>query len=144
MKKSKIGIGIVIVGGLIVLGVFSSSDEQTENEQNDIFHVTLADPKIYENGVYTETFEIKKGTYKFGFVPNGDSPQNLTISLEGESVNLVEHFILNGTPHETGISTYYTWEYSGNNVILIPEDQIVKISIDPNGNLLGAVTVDIL
>jgi len=145
LKKSKIGISIVIVvGGLIVLGVFSSADVQTENEQNDVFHVTLADPKIYENGVYTETFEIKKGTYKFEFVPNGDSPQNLKISLEGESVNLVEHFILKGTPHETGISTYYTWEYSGNNVILIPEDQIVKISIDPNGNLLGAITVDII
>ena len=54
-----------------------------------------------------------------------------------------EDFILEGTPHETGISTYYTWEYSGNHLILIPEDQTLTITIDPNGNLLGPVSVDI-
>jgi len=145
LKRSKIGGSIaIVVGVLVAFGVFSSPDMKTENEKNIVFHVTLADPKNYENGIYTETFEIKKGTYKYGFVPNGDSPQKLTIFLEGESVDYEENFILEGTPHETGISTYYTWEYSGNNQLIIPEDQIVEITIDPNGNLLGPVTVDIL
>lgn len=144
MKRSKIGGSIaIVVGVLVAFGVFSSPDMKTENEKNIVFHVTLADPKNYKNGVYTETFEIKKGTYKYGFVPNGDSPQKLTIFLKGESVDYEENFILEGTPHETGISTYYTWEYSGNNELIIPEDQIVEITINPNGDLLGPVTVDI-
>ena len=135
-----IGIGI---GVLAMIGFFSSSDLETMKNQNFVFHVTLADPKNYENGVYSETFEIKKGGYNFSFVPNGDSPQKLTIVLEGDSVKFVEDFTLEGTPHETGISTYYTWEYTGKNLILIPEDQIVTITINPNGNLMGPVTVDI-
>ena len=142
--RAKIGAYIGIgIGVLVAIGVFSSSDMETENDQNLVFHATLADPSNYENGVYTETVEIKEGTYKFGFVPNGDSPQKLTISLEGDSVRYFEDFILEGTPHETGISTYYTWEYSGNHLILIPEDQTLTITIDPNGNLLGPVSVDI-
>ena len=122
----------------------SIQNGQFEGSRNSIFHVTLANPENYENGVFTDSFEMKKGTYKFGFVPNGDSPESLTITLDGESISYNENFTLEGTPHETAISTYYTWEYSGNYLILIPEDQTVKITIDPNGNLQGPVSVDIL
>ena len=142
--KAKIGAYIGIgIGVLVAVGVFSTSDMESQNNQNFVFHKTLADPKNYENGVYTETFDIKEGAYKFGFVPNGDSPQKLTITLEGDSIKYLEEFSLVGTPHETGISTYYTWEYAGNHLILIPEDQTATITIDPNGNLMGPVTVDI-
>ena len=144
--KGKIGAIIAIAIGIIVaVGFFSPSENQPEEkEENTVFHVTLADPENYENGVYTDSFRIEEGTYQFRFVPNGDSPQSLTITLNGESVKYVENFTLEGTAHETGISTYYTWEYSGNYLILIPEDQIVEIVINPNGNLQGPVTVDIL
>ena len=140
--KVKIGV-FVGIGVLVIFGFFLFSNIETRDNQNFVFHVTLADPNYYENGVYTETFEIKEGTYKFGFVPNGDSPKKLTISLDGDSIKYVEEFTLKGTPHETGISTYYTWEYAGNNLILIPEDQTATITIDPNGNLMGPVSVDI-
>ena len=55
-----------------------------------------------------------------------------------------EDFKLENTLHETGISEYYTWEYLGENQIMISEKQQVKISINPNGNVMGSVSVSIL
>ena len=145
MKKSRIFSFIAIaVGASIVLGFFASLDGQSENKIQRVFHITLADPDLYENGVYSETFEIDEGIYEFRFVPNGDSPQTLSISMTGESVSFEQDFLLEGTPHESGISSYFTWEYLGQKMIEIPENQKVKIIIDPNGNLLGPVSVDII
>jgi hypothetical protein len=142
--KAKFGGYIAIaVGVAIVVGFFGIQNGEIE-DKNSIFHVTLANPENYEDGVFTDSFEIEEGTYAYRFVPNGDSPQILTISLNGESIRYLENFILKGTPHKTGFSTYYTWEYSGNIGIKIPQKQEVKITIDPNGNLLGPVSVDII
>ena len=68
----------------------------------------------------------------------------LSISLDGWSLEFSEDFQLKNTLHETGISEYYTWEYLGENKVMIPEDQQVKISINPNGNVMGSVSVSIL
>ena len=145
MKKSRIFSFVAIaVGVSILIGFFASLDSQSENRVERAFHITLADPKLYENGVYSETFEIGEGIYEFRFVPNGDSPQILSITLKGNSISFVEDFKLEGTPHESGISSYFTWKYLGTKMIEIPENQIVEIVIDPNGNLLGPVSVDIL
>ena len=127
-----------------MVGFFASLDDQPENKVERAFHVTLADPNLYENGVYSETFEIGEGIYDFRFVPNGDSPQTLSITLKGKSISFVEDFKLEGTPHESGISSYFTWKYLGSKMIEIPESQKVEIVIDPNGNLLGPVSVDIV
>jgi hypothetical protein len=142
--RAKIGGYIlIIVGIVIVIGILGTQDRDIENKEKPIFHVTLADPKNYENGVYSDSFEVEEGVYEFGFVPNGDSPKILTISLNGESFRYFETFLLEGTSHETGVSTYYTWEYSGNKTIKVPSKQEVEIIINPNGNLLGPVSVDI-
>jgi hypothetical protein len=142
--KTKFGGYIAIaVGVTIVIGFFGIQNGEIE-DKNTIFHVTLANPENYEDGIFTDSFEIEEGTYAYRFVPNGDSPQILTISLNGESIRYLENFILKGTPHETGFSTYYTWEYSGNIGIIITQKQEVKITIDPNGNLLGPVSVYII
>ena len=77
-------------------------------------------------------------------MPNGDSPKILTITMKGQSLNFFENFALEGTPHETGVSTYYTWKYSGNKIIKVPSNQEIEILIDPNGNLLGPVSIDIM
>jgi len=53
-------------------------------------------------------------------------------------------FKLVGTSHQTGISEYFTWDYEGEENILIPEKQEISISIYPNGNVMGSVSVDIL
>jgi len=87
---------------------------------------------------------VNKGDYLFKFVPNGDSPQSLTILLKGENYDFFENFKLKGTLHQTGISEYYTWDYEGQKAISIPVQQMILIEINPNGNELGPVSVDII
>lgn len=140
MNKKIIVIPIVIIVGFIMILSLDSS----EKDDGVVFHVTLADPQLYVNGEYTETFEIESGEYYFRFVPNGSSPEVLSISLDGYSIEFSEDFKLKNTLHETGISEYYTWEYLGENQIMISEKQQVKISINPNGNVMGSVSVSIL
>ena len=142
--KTKFGGYIAIAIGIAVAIGFFGIQNGENKDKNSIFHVTLANPENYKDGIFTDSFELEEGTYAYRFVPNGDSPQILTISLNGESIRYLENFILKGTPHKTGFSTYYTWEYSGNFGIKIPQRQEVKITIDPNGNLLGPVSVDII
>ncbi|NOQ44429.1 MAG: hypothetical protein GQ471_02020 [Nitrosopumilus sp.] len=141
MKKIFLIIPISIIIGVIVLG--SQSDQPNTNNE-PVFHVTLASPELYENGVYSSTFDLENGEYYFRFVPNGDSPQNLTISLNGDDFAFSEDFKLNGTLHDTGISEYYTWDYDGQKSILIPTQKEIFIQINPNGNLKGSVSVDII
>ena len=129
-----IAIAVVIALGLSI---------EPKSEKTVAYHVTLADPKLYANGIFTDTFEIQEGTYQFSFVPNGDSPQTLSIDLKGATFSFSEDFQLEGTSHETVISTYYTWDYLGKKVIQVPDDQELQIVINPRGNLLGSVSVDL-
>ena len=130
---------------IFVIIVTSSSFNQTrEGVDESVFHVTLASPDLYANGVYSSTFTVNEGKYSFRFVPNGDSPQNLMISLKGESYDFSENFKLRGTPHQTGISEYYTWDYDGTKSITITNHQELSIHVNPDGNILGAVTIDII
>ena len=140
MNKKIIIIPIVVIIGILAAMSFDSSEE----DDGVVFHVTLADPQLYQDGIYTKTFEIESGEYIFRFVPNGSSPEILSVSLDGYSIEFSEDFKLKNTLHETGISEYYTWEYLGENQVMIPEDQQVKISINPNGNVMGSVSVSIL
>ena len=134
-------IPIVIVVAIVLVNF--SSDE-TSRKNNILFHVTLADPNLYVDGVYTEVFSLEKGEYFFRFVPNGSSPENLSITLNGNTFNFSEDFKLIGIPHQTEISEYFTWKYDGQKNILISEIQEVTITINPNGKTLGSVSVDIL
>ena len=131
---------IILAIGLVVL---SSSNDNGKIDKT-IFHVTLADPKMYQEGVFSDVFSLEAGEYFFRFVPNGDSPKSLSISIKGEDFDFNENFRLNGTSHETGISQYYTWDYDGQKKISILKSQDVIIKINPNGNLLGTVSVDII
>jgi hypothetical protein len=138
-KKNGI-IPIVIIVGFAVIFLLDPSEE----DSNIIFHVTLADPNLYTNGVYTDTFTINKGEYSFRFVPNGSSPEILSITLNGENFDFSEDFKLESTSHQTGTSEYFTWEYEGEKIILIAEMQEISIIVNPNGNVMGSVSVDIL
>lgn len=138
MKKIIYVVAIVVV--VIAIGLSLEPDsKKTVN-----YHVTLADPKLYTNEIFTDAFTIQKGTYQFSFVPNGDSPETLSIALKGATFSFAEDFQLSGTLHDTGISKYYTWEYLGKKEIQIPEDQQLQIVINPHGNLLGSVSVDLI
>ena len=89
MKKKSIGILIIL--GVVILGVSLSMDFE-EKEDNVVFHITLADPELYTNGIYTNNFTIESGTYYFRFVPNGSSPEILSIKLSGQNYSFIENF----------------------------------------------------
>ena len=140
MNKKIIIIPIVIVIAIFVINFSSDSEKKID----DIFHITLASPDLYIDGKFTETFEINKGEYSFRFVPNGSSPKILSINLNGDDFQFSQDFKLEGTLHQTGISEYFTWEYLGEKNFEISEKQNLTISINPNGNVMGSVSVDIL
>lgn len=140
MNKKIIIIPVILI--IIIIGLSFNPSEKINDDR--VFHVTLADPSLYKNGIYSSTFIINEGDYTLKFVPNGDSPQSLNILLKGENYNFSENFKLNGTLHQTGISEYYTWDYDGQKEISIPIEQTMIIEINPNGNELGSVSVDII
>ena len=135
---------LIIPMMLIIIVLVLSFNQVDKKNSNIVFHITLADPNLYKNGIYSNTFTMNKGDYLFKFVPNGDSPQSLTILLKGEDYDFSENFKLKGTLHQTGISEYYTWDYDGQKTISIPIQQMITIEINPNGNELGPVSVDIV
>jgi len=141
MNKKIIIIPVILV---IVIGIISFSSDESDRENSTVFHVTLADPNLYVNGEYTDSFTIEKGDYIFRFVPNGSSPKVLLITLNGDKFDFSEDFELVGTPHQTGISEYFTWDYDGEKKISISEIQEITIKINPNGETMGSVSVDIL
>lgn len=129
-----IGIPIAIVFGLIL----TAPSENTGREE--VYHVRLADPKQYQDGIFIDDFFASKGTYEFRFVPNGDSPQILSITLEGPTFSFSEDFELEGT--EQGyIGKYYTWKYLGQDQIEIPDEQELQITVNPHGEIMGPVSV---
>ena len=141
MNKKIIIIPVILI---TVIGIIGFSSDGSDEENDIIFHVTLADPNLYVNGVYADSFTIQKGDYIFRFVPNGSSPKVLSISLNGDTFDFSEDFELVGTPHQTGISEYFTWDYAGEREISISEIQEISIIINPNGETMGSVSVDIL
>ena len=118
MRKKHV-FGIICVAIISVVIIFGNqiNPEYVDSDQlvdiSDVFHVRLADPELYENGIYHKSFVLENGVYEFRFTPNGDSPKSLSITLVGDSILFSEDFVLKGTPHETDISLYYTWNYEG-------------------------------
>jgi len=141
MNKKSIGILIILI--VIILGVSISMNSE-EKDDNVIFHITLADPELYTNGIYTSNFTIESGSYFFRFVPNGSSPEILSIKLSGQNYNFIENFNLKGIPHESETSKYFTWEYEGVKNITIDSMEEITIIINPNGNVMGSVSIDII
>lgn len=132
------GVTAVIIA---FIGITSLDDGPVDEPP---FHITLADPDLYANGEFTEAVWLDRGQYKLRFTPNGDSPRILSIIITGDSFSYGRDFELEGMPHNTGISEYYTWEYLGEKQITVPESQMVQITISPNGNILGPVSVSLL
>ena len=141
LNKKIIIIPIVVILAIVLV---SFSSNETSEKNNILFHITLADPNLYVNEVYTEKFILEKGEYLFRFVPNGSSPKILSIALNGDTFDYSEDFKLIGTPHQTGISEYFTWDYDGQKNITNSEMQKISITINPNGETIGSVSVDIL
>ena len=145
MKKSSLAIvGLAVV--VIAVVVFGSPKDNIQNFDY-AYHVNLSESKYGENGVYEELFEIGDEScqrfcdYKFRFVPNGDSPQTLSISISGNDVSFSEDFQLVGTSVKTDISQYYTWDYDGQKIFQVSGLEKVKIIIAPHENTKGTISV---
>ena len=168
-----------IIGGIIlaaIIGVvFAGAQINPDNPKNEevVFHVTLADPALYEsnNGLYFDYFMLEEeGWYEFRFVASGGSPHTLSIGLwqiDGRSnvwtseysdvMIFEEGFDLQKTLVGTEISSWYTWDYSGEkrfhfdpNRYLTAEgsrnvaDAEIKFVIVPSGMTYGPVSVDLI
>ena len=144
MNKKIVIIVIIPILGFVAFDWITGLSDEDEKINEDIFHITLADPELYANGVYTEKFLIEPGTYFFRFVPNGSSPEILSIKLIGQNYTFEENFELVGIPHESETAKYFTWKYDGNEKIIIDSSQEISISINPNGNVKGSVSVDLI
>ena len=144
MNKKIVIMGIIPILGFVAFDWITGLSDEDEKINEDIFHITLADPELYANGVYTEKFLIEPGTYFFRFVPNGSSPEILSIKLIGQNYAFEENFQLVGIPHESETAKYFTWKYDGNEKIIIDSSQEISISINPNGNVKGSVSVDLI
>ena len=144
MNKKIVIIPIIVIVGFIAIDWITGFSDQKEKNNDIVFHITLANPELYTNGVYTDEFSIEAGTYFFRFVPNGSSPEILSIKLTSQNYEFVENFNLIGIPHESETSKYFTWVYEGNGEIMINSSQNISISINPNGNVNGSVSVDLI
>lgn len=135
---------IIPLAAIAVIAIVSGSSLEPGEKSDVVFHATLAEPDLYRNGVYSDRFTLEGGEYVFRFVPNGSSPTILSITLTGDGFEFYEEFMLEGTLQETGISEYFTWDYGGQKTVLVPNEGEVTIVIDPNGDVNGAVSVDML
>ena len=144
MNKKIVILVIIPILGFVVFDWITGLSDENEKINDDIFHITLADPELYTNGVYTDKFLIEPGTYFLRFVPNGSSPEILSIKLIGQNYAFEENFELVGIPHESETAKYFTWEYNGNEKIIIDSSQEISITINPNGNVKGSVSVDLI
>ena len=144
MNKKIVIIPIIVIIGLIAIDWITGFSDQKEKNNDIVFHITLANPELYSNGVYTEKFSIDPGTYFFRFVPNGSSPEILSIKLTSQNYEFVENYALIGTPHESETAKYFTWKYQGKGEIIIESSKQISININPNGNVNGSVSVDLI
>ena len=144
MNKKILIMVIIPILGFVAFDWITGLSDEDEKINDDIFHITLADPELYTNGVYTDKFLIEPGTYFFRFVPNGSSPEILSIKLTSQNYEFLENYTLIGTPHESETAKYFTWKYQGKGEIIIESSKQISININPNGNVNGSVSVDLI
>jgi hypothetical protein len=154
-----------IIGGIIlaaIIGVVSVdaqiNPDNPENEtslNSEVWSARIAGPEFDNifNHRYSPIILERKVAYEFGFVPMGDSPERLKISVGGKGSGVEvfsELFVLEGTLIDTGISEYYTWDYTGNKNFEISYQQCPNqktcnydIIVKRYGNLKGSVTISL-
>jgi len=150
-----------IIGGIIlaaIIGVvFVGAEINPDNPENgEVWSIRMAGPEWDDRQSHMASLpNLEEGTYKLGFVPMGDSPSKIRIDIKVRSAEFShpdgglvfsEIFVLKGTPVDTGISKYYTWEYVGQKYVYIPEverEANYEITIKRSGNLKGSVTISL-
>ena len=162
MSKKPIigGIILAVIVCVVFVGAQINPDnpENEENPNSEVWSVRMASPEWDDRQTVSASLpNLEEGTYKLGFVPMGDSPTKIRIDIKVRSAGsdfagatwtpmFSEEFILKGTPVDTGISKYYTWEYVGQKYVYIPEverEANYEITIKRSGNLKGSVTISL-
>jgi len=150
-----------IIGGIILVAiigvVYAGAQINPDNPENgEVWGIRMASPEWHDRQTVRASLpNLEEGTYKLGFVPMGDSPSKIRIDIKVRSAEFShpdgglvfsEEFVLKGTPVDTGISKYYTWEYVGQKYVYIPEvegEANYEITIKRSGNLKGSVTISL-
>ena len=154
-----------IIGGIILVAmigvVYAGAQINPDNPENgEVWSIRMAGPEWDDRQGHRAALpkNLEEGTYKLGFVAMGDSPHKITIAIKGKWTEryyldpswrplFSEEFVLKGTPVDTGISKYYTWEYVGQKYVYIPEvegEADYEITIVRSGNLKGSVSISLL
>ena len=160
-RKPIIG-GIILVAmiGVVYAGAQINPDnpENEKSPNSEVWSIRMAGPEWDDRQSHRAALpNLEEGTYKLGFVPMGDSPSKIRIDIKVRSAGsdfagatwtpmFSEKFVLKGTPVDTGISEYYTWEYIGQKYVYIPEverEADYDITITRSGNLKGSVTISL-
>ena len=163
---------MVIAGGGVVAAIIVSiaygasmnPDGDEQRSGGEIWNFRISGEEFNDISTITAGLGvIEGGTYKIGFVPMGDSPAKIKLTIKGkwtESYNVEpswgtifsEEFVLEKSLVDTGISKYYTWEYIGQKYVQIPElegkspssdEPIYEIIINRYGNLEGSVSISL-
>ena len=158
MSKKPIVGGIILVSiiGVVFAGAQINPDNpENEDSNSEVWSTRIAGPAFDDtwNHKYSPITLERKVPYEFDFVPMGDSPERLKISVvwSGQGVHVFsEMFILEGTLVDTGISEYYTWDYTGNKNFEISYEQCPNqktcnydIIVERYGNLKGSVSISL-
>tara|TARA_B100001750_G_scaffold14314_1_gene10201 strand:- start:221 stop:691 length:471 start_codon:yes stop_codon:yes gene_type:complete len=147
-KKSAIVIGIAaaIVAVSMAYGAIANPGGGDEKSISGVWNIRISGPEFEDlPTIGSEIGVLGVGTYEIGFVPMGDSPGilNLTIMNKDGYEIFNEEFFLEKSLIDTGISKYYTWEYIGEKFVTVSERDNYEIIINREGNLLGSVSITI-
>ena len=165
----------VIAGGIVAAAIIVSitygavanpgGDPIKEEPSSEVWNFRFSGQEFHNisshgfDGISLET----GNTYQFKFVPMGDSPEQLRLSLVGISPSVQvfsDTLYLKKTLVDTGISKYYTWEYIGDKFFQISDKEcyekdstsstILKkplcyyeLNVERIGNLMGSVSISI-
>ena len=165
----------VIAGGIVAAAIIVSitygavanpgGDPIKEEPSSEVWNFRFSGQEFHNisshgfDGISLET----GNTYQFKFVPMGDSPEQLRLSLVGISPSVQvfsDTLYLKKTLVDTGISKYYTWEYVGDKFFQISDKEcyekdstsstILKkplcyyeLNVERIGNLMGSVSIGI-
>ena len=157
-KKPIIG-GIILAAiiGLVAAGAQINPEYTKENSGSEIWNTRISGPEYHDISKHQfGGILLEKGVpYKFEFVPMGDSPERLKITIGGV---FSETFVLKKTLVDTGISKYYTWDYSGDQYLDIFDsncelgdpyhgtsvcEDAYTLEVERFGNLEGSVSISL-
>ena len=157
-KKPIVG-GIILatIIGLVAAGAQINPEYTEESSGSETWNTRISGPEYHDISKHRfDGILLEKGVpYKFEFVPMGDSPERLKITIGGV---FSETFVLKKTLVDTGISKYYTWDYLGDRYLDIFDsncelgdpyhgssvcEDTYTLEVERFGNLEGSVSISL-